>query len=1489
MRSTFLSTAVLVVLGLLLSPGSRSSISRDPDTKILAYVNSETKTPRNKAPTEALPSRERKVFLVKMNTPRAKHTATELPDGRVLIVGGLNEGGALASAELFNPHAKKFTETGHLAVARYGHTAALLPDGRVLIAGGRNGDSPLDSTEIFDPVTNSFLRGPSLNLARAGHSATRLADGRILIVGGDAEGSAEIFDPTTQSFALVEARLGIPRAFHAAVQLQSGKVLIAGGLAPDGNAIRSAELLDLETMEFSPTGNSMHSARVLPTLRVLPDGKVQVIGGDPEPSMEMFNPEGKYFTAQARLLSGSMSLLEVLQIQTGAALFGKPTTPDAEWQRELSGNLEELLDRSEHTLTEMLQSNQALVAGGVNSRGQVLGSAFLLTDSQPTVTTDKTDYSPGETVHIFGSGFAPGPITLTVTRPDGQVDTIPNVEADSDGKFTATYQLNGIEGTYTVRATDSLGQTAQTTFTDTSSQITQIGFNTVNQPASFTVGVPNGTSTPLRVQAQNSGGTGETVTGGGQSITIQVTSNSATGRFDTSPGGTFTATSLTLQITQGNQNTPDFFYRDTTAGMVTLTATVTAKTNQLTNLSIGSTAMITKTVNKANTTTTVTSSLNPSCEGQSVTFTATVAHATAGGAGTPTGTVTFKDGAVTLGTGTLSGGVATFSTSLLTAGAHSITAVYGGDSNFNGSTSSAITQNVTATPTCSISGPDPVCPNSSGHTYTATSSLSGSSFSWAISGNGSIVGSTTGSSVTVNAGAAGSFTLTVTVSKSGCSSTCMKTVTVADTTPPTITCPANVTVQCDADVPPADFAGGTASDNCGTPTVVHVSDVASGTCPKIITRTYKATDASGNMATCTQTITVKDTTPPVLSGCPANASFQCISQVPSPPTVTATDNCDGPVAVMFSETQSNPGSSCNNVITRTWTATDACGNTASCSQTITVNDTTAPTITTCPAAQSAFANGGCQAAVPNFTSGVVASDNCTPSGSLMITQSPAAGTMVGLGTHTITLTVKDACNNSSTCTTTFTVTDNTPPTITITTPPNGATYIVGQAVTANYSCSDNCSVATCGGTVANGANIDTSTLGVKSFTVNSTDGSGNSASKTHYYTVSPIPTTTTAAVSPTMVQYSDQVMLSATVAPTCVPCTSVGGALTGTVEFRLINGSTSVVVASGVPINGSGVASTTVAILNAGPGTYTVKAIFTSTNPNYAGSMSSGPMLTIIQEDAQATYTGTTFAFASGGTTVIALSATVKDITAVDPDHDPYAGDIRNATVKFVNRDAGNAVLCTAPVGLVNSSDPKIGVATCNWTANIGNADGVAYNIGIIVEGYYTRNSSDDNVIVNVSKPLGSFITGGGYLIMQSPAGQYAGDPGSKNNFGFNVKYNKSGTNLKGNANIIVRTGGRVYQIKSNAINSLAADPVTGKAEFNAKANLQDITDPNSPIPIDGNATLILKMTDKGEPGSSDTIGITLLSKQGGLYFSSNWDRTKTVEQMLAGGNLVVH
>jgi hypothetical protein len=71
----------------------------------------------------------------------------------------------------------------------------------------------------------------------------------------------------------------------------------------------------------------------------------------------------------------------------------------------------------------------------------------------------------------------------------------------------------------------------------------------------------------------------------------------------------------------------------------------------------------------------------------------------------------------------------------------------------------------------------------------------------------------------------------------------------------------------------------------------------------------------------------------------------------------------------------------------------------------------------------------------------------------------------------------------------------------------------------------------------------------------------------------------------------------------------------------------------------------------------------------------------------------------------ITLIATISDITAVpsDPAYDPYPGDIRNATVTFVNRDASNAPLCTAPVLLVNSSDPKTGSVTCTFIGMVGN------------------------------------------------------------------------------------------------------------------------------------------------------------------------------------------
>jgi hypothetical protein len=275
-------------------------------------------------------------------------------------------------------------------------------------------------------------------------------------------------------------------------------------------------------------------------------------------------------------------------------------------------------------------------------------------------------------------------------------------------------------------------------------------------------------------------------------------------------------------------------------------------------------------------------------------------------------------------------------------------------------------------------------------------------------------------------------------------------------------------------------------------------------------------------------------------------------------------------------------------------------------------------------------------------------------------------------------------------------------------------------------------------------------------------------------------------------------------------------------------------------------------------------------------------------------------ASASSGTAATTLSVTIRDITAETSDaaYDANAGDIRNATVTFVNRDAANAPLANCadlPVQLVNAADPKTGTVTCNWSANIGNADSDSFTIGIIVGNYYSRNASTDNAVVTVSKPLGTnFITGGGYLVLtNSSAGQYAGGAGLKTNFGFNVKYTNSGSNLKGKVNIIVRAAnGKVYQIKTNAIETLATNnvnPLLRTATFTSKSSITDITDALAPVSLGGGHSFQMKLTDKGEPGSTDTIGITLYANgTGALLFSSNWTGTQTIEQILGGGNLQV-
>ena len=175
----------------------------------------------------------------------------------------------------------------------------------------------------------------------------------------------------------------------------------------------------------------------------------------------------------------------------------------------------------------------------------------------------------------------------------------------------------------------------------------------------------------------------------------------------------------------------------------------------------------------------------------------------------------------------------------------------------------------------------------------------------------------------------------------GNSATCTQTITVNDNTNPTISCPAAITVQCASQVPAPNVGSVTASDNCGSVTVTHVSDVISNqTCANkyTVTRTYRAIDACGNMATCTQTITVNDNTPPTIT-CPPSKTVSPATLAGTVVTYTTpvvSDNCSG-VGVPVRTAGPASGSTFPiGTTTVTYQVTDACGNTAFCSFTVTV-------------------------------------------------------------------------------------------------------------------------------------------------------------------------------------------------------------------------------------------------------------------------------------------------------------------------------------------------------------------------------------------------------------------------------------------------------------------------------------------------------------------------------------------------------------------------
>lgn len=225
-----------------------------------------------------------------MMTARARHTATLLSDGRVLVAGGADGG---SSAELYDPATGTFSPTGPMAAAHGGGLAVRLLDGRVLVTGGGNGASgPNGSSELYDPSNGTFSPVPPTPLDVLGReTATLLADGRVLFAGGLVEAvgppgvcraSARIFDPETDTFSPTGS-MTTPRGDcgwggSTATLLRDGRVLMTAGvmLLP---SIPEAEIFDPTTGTFSPTGSPTHLGGGQ-TATLLAGGRVLVAGGN---------------------------------------------------------------------------------------------------------------------------------------------------------------------------------------------------------------------------------------------------------------------------------------------------------------------------------------------------------------------------------------------------------------------------------------------------------------------------------------------------------------------------------------------------------------------------------------------------------------------------------------------------------------------------------------------------------------------------------------------------------------------------------------------------------------------------------------------------------------------------------------------------------------------------------------------------------------------------------------------------------------------------------------------------------------------------------------------------------------------------------------------------------------------------------------------------------------------------------------------------------
>lgn len=398
------------------------------------------------------PATQRWTNTGRLARSRERHSATLLPDGRVVVAGGLSGQGGNAEeiVEVYDPASKTWTaQATSLIQGRGTHTATLLPDGRILLIAGTSANdesTALLSTEILAPAGTATWTATSANLLfkRRAHTATLLANGKVLLAGGYGDSDAlvaraELFDPVVGTFT-VTGQLVTPRAEHSATLLPNGKVLLAGGVGANG-VLATGELFDPASGQWTAVAGAMANARVEHSATLLSNGKVLLAGGSANRSTALVACDLFDATNNTWATAGVMN--QARRGHTATLLYdgrvvaagGAPTSSNSTAQAN-----SEVYNAA---------SNSWANAGALNV-GRYEHTATLLANGKVLVVSGKRGSNLAQPNNLSGSAELFDPSRLTwepISAPQGRAD------------HTATLLFNGqvlLAGGYTVSASSGV-------------------------------------------------------------------------------------------------------------------------------------------------------------------------------------------------------------------------------------------------------------------------------------------------------------------------------------------------------------------------------------------------------------------------------------------------------------------------------------------------------------------------------------------------------------------------------------------------------------------------------------------------------------------------------------------------------------------------------------------------------------------------------------------------------------------------------------------------------------------------------------------------------------------------------------------------------------------------------------------------------------------------------------------------------------------------